>query len=146
MLLRFRRSRVYERFQRTARIVVCPSSSAFAFAFRLLFPYGLSVVSRSISKPLSDDTFQRAFGAFYVIYAKPNAIAIAKVKFGEIAMQMLLAAMLVDALHAAFEDRIVAFNCVGVDDPTHVFADAVFDGLRHPIFFPVRAARLPITT
>src|SRR6185437_11804989 len=30
-------------------------------------------------------------------------------------MQVLLAAMLVDALHAAFEDAVVAFNRVGVD-------------------------------
>jgi hypothetical protein len=48
-LLRFRRNRVYERFPQTARIVVCLSSSEFAFAFRLLFPYGLSDISRLIS-------------------------------------------------------------------------------------------------
>ena len=59
-------------------------------------------------------------------------------------MQMALAAMLIDALHAALEDRKVAFNGVGVDDPTHVFANAVIDGLMHPVFFPERAVSLPI--
>ena len=57
-------------------------------------------------------------------------------------MQMVLAAMLIDALHAALEDRKVAFNGVGMDDPTHVFADAVVDGLMHPIFAPERAVSL----
>ena len=36
-------------------------------------------------------------------------------------MQMLLAAMLIDALHAALEDRKEAFNRVGVDDAASVF-------------------------
>jgi len=31
-----------------------------------------------------------------------------------------------------------------VDDPAHVFADAVIDGLVHPIFFPERAVSLPV--
>ena len=72
MLLRFRRSRAYERFQQTARIVVCPLSSAFAFAFRLLFPYGLSVSRRPISQTLADDASQSAFGTLYIVYAKPK--------------------------------------------------------------------------
>jgi hypothetical protein len=76
-LLHFHRSQAYERFQRTARIVVCPLSSAFAFAFRLLFPYGLSDISRSIGKPLADDTLEGALGAPYIIYAEPDTVAIA---------------------------------------------------------------------
>ena len=87
-----------------------------AFAFRRLFPYGLSVTSCSISEPLADDTFYRAFGALHIIYAKPDAIAIAEIKLRKIAVQMLLAAMLVDAFHAALEDRIVAFNGIGADN------------------------------
>jgi hypothetical protein len=101
MLLRFRRNRAYERFQQTARIVVCPLSSAFAFAFRLLFPYGLSDISRSISQSLA--THKGAFGALYVIYAELHAIGIAEIKFAQIAMQMTLTAMLIDALHTALE-------------------------------------------
>src|SRR5258705_5517913 len=99
MSLRFHRSQAYERSRRTARIVAYPSSLGSVFALCLLFPYGLSVTSCSISQPLADDAFDRTFGAFYVIYAQPNAIAIAEVVFREIAVQVLFAAMLVDALH-----------------------------------------------
>src|ERR1700730_9571614 len=121
MLLRFRRSRAYERFQQTARIVVCPSSSGFAFAFRLLFPYGLSVMSRLIGKSLSDDTHKCALSALDVIYAEPNAVAIAKIEFTQIAVQMALATMLVNAFHAALENAVVAFDGVGVDNAATVF-------------------------
>ena len=69
MPLRFRRSQSYERFQQTARIVVCPSSSAFAFAFRLLFPYGLSVIGRLIGESLAYDTHKGAFSPLDVIDA-----------------------------------------------------------------------------
>src|SRR5580693_7722031 len=107
----------YERFLETAHIAFV--YSAFFSAFRLcrLLPYGLSVISCSISKPLADDTLHRSRGTFHVIYAEPNAIAIAEIVLGEITMQMLLAAMLVDALHAALENREIAFNRVGGDDP-----------------------------
>ena len=44
-----------------------------------------------------------------------HAVAIAEIEFAKIAVQMLLAAMLIDALHAALEDRKVAFDGVGVD-------------------------------
>jgi hypothetical protein len=37
-------------------------------------------------------------------------VIVAKVEFGEIAMQMFLAAMLIDAAHAALENREVAFR------------------------------------
>ena len=36
-------------------------------------------------------------------------------------MQMLFGAMLIDALHAAFEDAEIAFDCVGCYIAAHVF-------------------------
>ena len=48
--------------------------------------------------------------------AKRNAVAVAKIELGEIAVQVLLAAMLVDALHPAFEDREEALDGVGRGD------------------------------
>jgi hypothetical protein len=42
-------------------------------------------------------------------------------------VKVLLAAMLIDALHAALEDRIVAFDSVGVDR-TLAFVANVFVG------------------
>jgi hypothetical protein len=145
MHLLIHRNQVHERFPGTARIALFASAFyVLVLALCRLLPYGRSLTSRSIGETLSNDAFDRALGAIYVIYAEPDAIAIAEIEFGKIAVQMLFAAMLIDALHAAFENRIVTFNCVGVDDPTHIFADAVIDGLMHPIFFPERAVSLPI--
>jgi hypothetical protein len=56
MTLRFHRSQAPGRFFGTARIEPCLSSAAYFLVF-LLFPYGLSVVSRSISEALPDDAF-----------------------------------------------------------------------------------------
>src|SRR6266852_5738952 len=44
-------------------------------------------------------------------------------------MQMLLGAVLVDALHAALEDAVVALNRVGVDPAANIFLLAVIDGI-----------------
>jgi len=69
----------------------------------------------SISQPLADDAFQSDIGACSIIYAEFDAIGISEIKFTKIAMQMLLAAMLIDALHAALKDGEIAFDSVGVD-------------------------------
>jgi len=45
-----------------------------------------------------------------ILDAKPGTVSIAEIELGQIAVQVLLAAMLVDALHAAFEDRVIALN------------------------------------
>jgi hypothetical protein len=42
-------------------------------------------------------------------------------------VKVLLAAMLIDALHAALEDRAVALDRVGGDRAAHVFVDRVID-------------------
>jgi len=88
-----------------------------------------------------------ARATFYVIYAEPNAIAIAEIKLSEIAVQVLLAAMLIDALHAALEDRIVVLDGIGADDAlaliAHIFIIAVLDGIvaREPPAYVVIMAR-----
>jgi len=78
-------------------------------------------MSRSIGKALSDDAFDGAFGALYVIYAETNAIGTAEIKLAQIAVQMLLCAALIDAFHAALEDRIVAFDGIGMDVAANIF-------------------------
>ena len=45
-----------------------------------------------------------------------HSIGISEVEFRSITMQMVMAAMLVDAFHAALEDSEEPFNGVGVDD------------------------------
>ena len=117
MHLQIHRNQASERYLGTARTALFASAFyVFVLVLYLLLPYGRSLRSRSIGEAFPNDAFDRALGALYVIYAKPNAIAIAKIEFGKVAVQMAFAAMLVDAFHTALEDRKVAFNGVGVDD------------------------------
>jgi hypothetical protein len=101
MLLRFHYTQSSGRFDETARIGPRLSSVAYFLVF-LFFPYGRSAVSRSIGEALPDDTFDCPLGALYVIYAKPHAIAISEIELRQIAVQVLLAAMLIDAFLCLF--------------------------------------------
>ena len=117
------------RFSGTARTVFSYSALPSFLAWRLL-PYGLSVTRRRIGEAFAYDSLYGARSSLHVIYAEPNAIAIAEIKFRQIAVQMLLTAMLVDAFHAALKNRIVTFDCIGVDVAiTDVFVGAVLDGV-----------------
>jgi hypothetical protein len=49
-------------------------------------------------------------GTFPVIEAETNAVIVAEVVFRQIAVQMLLGAVLIDAAHPALEDREIAFR------------------------------------
>src|SRR6266852_3067713 len=127
MPLRSHQRQAFERSPQTARIDACQLSLGSAFVFRLLFPYGLSVVRRSIRQPLADDAFHGTFGALNVIYAKSDAVAISKVELCEISVQVLLFAMLVDAFHAALENAVEAFNGISVDVVANTFRFTVVD-------------------
>ena len=72
------------------------------------------MISRLISQPLADDAFERAISALSVVDAEFDTVRISEIELREIAVKMLFAAVLIDALHAALEDRIVAFDRVGV--------------------------------
>ena len=63
-----------------------------------------------ISNALAFAAANSKHGALLIIVTKRNAVIVPEIKFREIAVQMLLAAMLVHALHAALEDREVAFG------------------------------------
>src|SRR5580704_17140899 len=102
MPLHFHRSQAYERSLQTARTPSYLQSLAFVFVFRLLFPYGLSV----------DNALDRVFSARHVIYAKPNAVAIAEIELAQITVQVLLAAMLVHAFHTELEYREISLDRV----------------------------------
>src|SRR6185437_7731722 len=65
---------------------------------------------------LANDALGQLIGAGGIVHAKRNAVVMAEVKLRKIAVQMLFAAMLVDAEHAAFEHTEIAFNRVGGDD------------------------------
>jgi hypothetical protein len=131
MSLRFHRSQACGRSPQTARIASSYLASALppALVFRLL-PYGLSVMSRSIGEPFPNNALDGDLGALNVIYTEPDAVAIAEIVFRKISVQMLFAAMLIDALHAALEDRVVPLDRVGVDvTAADVFAIGVVHGL-----------------
>lgn len=107
------------------------------------------LISGSIGQPFASDAFQCATRAHFIAHAKRNAIAVPKVELGQIAVQVLLSTVLINALHAALEDRVVALDCVRVNRSvtfaTHVFivlvANAVVArnaGLILQIFIPAR--------
>ena len=54
-------------------------------------------------------------GPVLIVNAKRDAVGIAEIEFGQVAVQVLLAAVLIDALHAALEDREVTFDRVRGD-------------------------------
>ena len=91
-------------------------------------------MSRLISEPFTHNTGKEFIGPLRIINSLGNALAIAEVKLSKVAVKVLFAAMLIDALHAALENRIIAFDGIGVDDATHIFVSRMVDGLMHPIF------------
>ena len=86
-------------------------------------------MSLPVGEPLADDALNGPRSALNVIYAKPDAIGIAEIELGSIAVQMFFAAMLVHALHAALEHRIVILDGVGVRVTARPFFGVVIHGL-----------------
>ena len=90
-------------------------------------PFGASgcETSPAVSEALADDTFQRLLGSLPIVEAVRGTVRVAEIELGEIAVQMLLRAMLVDAPHAPHapvEDAEIAFDGVGVDEAANVLA------------------------
>src|SRR3981081_1589229 len=83
------------------------------------------LVSRPVRETLALDTLHGKHRTFPIVDPESNTVRIAEIEFGKVAMQMLLFAMLVDAFHAALEDRIVAANRVRGDITPDVFLDAM---------------------
>ena len=64
-----------------------------------------------------------------------NIYAVAEIELRNIAVKVLLAAMLINALHAAFEDAVEPLKRVGVNVASHIFASAVRDKFMAREFF-----------
>src|SRR4051812_18942571 len=91
-----------------------------------------SDVSWFIGEPLALHAEKGRIGTYAVIYTERDAVVIAELELGQIAVQMLLIATLVDALHATLEQAEVTFNSVGVDRSVlkrDVLTDAVVDSV-----------------
>jgi hypothetical protein len=83
----------------------------------------------SVSKPLALDANRRSIGAHQIVAAERNARAAAKVKFGKVTMKVLLAAVLIGALHPPLENRVVALDRVCADNAL-TLADVLIVGAR----------------
>jgi hypothetical protein len=112
----------------TARIEPYLSSAAYFLVF-LLLPYGLSVSRPRIGEALSNDTLDCSLSALHIVNSETDAVAIAEIELRKISVQMAFAAMLVNAFHATLEDRIEAFDSIGMDVPANVFLSAMVHAL-----------------
>jgi hypothetical protein len=86
-------------------------------------------MSRSIGEPLSDDTPERAIGPLYVINYERNPLVVAEVELAQIPLQMLLADVMIDAIDAAFQDREISLDRVGVGVATDILFCRVIHSL-----------------
>jgi hypothetical protein len=62
------------------------------------------LVRLPVREPLACRTLYRKDCTFPIVVAKPNAVIVPEIVLCQVAVQMLLFAMLVDAAHAALED------------------------------------------
>lgn len=85
-----------------------------------------------ISEPTTLRAFKGAGRAGNIVDAKLFAMAIAEIKLREVTVQVGLADVLINAVHAAFQDRKEALDGVGADDPItfvpDIFVFGVVDG------------------
>src|SRR5271163_654784 len=84
-----------------------------------------------ISPPIGETTAlgvaNGSASALGIVDAQPFAVVVAVVEFVEIAMQVMLAHVLIRAVEPTLEDREEAFGGVGVDIAAHVFLLTVLD-------------------
>ena len=68
------------------------------------------LVRLPVHQPLAFNATDRGEGAVDVTVAERHAVIVAVVELGEIAVKVFLFAMLINAAHAALEDREIAFR------------------------------------
>jgi hypothetical protein len=96
--------------------------------WRLGFDFPLPT-SRSIGEPLALDATQDIAGTTGIVHAQGDPVVVSEIELGEVAMQMFLANVLVDAIDAAFQDGEETFCGVGVSVTAHVLISGMNDGL-----------------
>ena len=85
--------------------------------------------SPPIGEAFARDSAHDGIGALLVCKPKCHAIIIPEVKFTEIALQMILTHVVIDAIDAALEDRKVTLDRIRVRITANVFADRMYDSL-----------------
>lgn len=68
-----------------------------------------------IRKAATHDAPQRLPGALAVVNAIGDAVVVAELELGNVAVKVLLATVLIDTLHPALEDAEIPFHRVAVD-------------------------------
>jgi hypothetical protein len=90
---------------------------------------GSGVISPPIGETLPDNPLERFSGALAILNPKRRALVVSEIEFGQIALQVLLADVVIRPRNAALKDREVAFDRIGVGIAPDVFADTVVDRL-----------------
>src|SRR3954454_18317655 len=72
-------------------------------------------INRSVGQSLPLHAEQHRLCASAIVNAKRDAVVVAELELGQIAAQVLLVAMLVDAFHAALEEPEIAFDGIGMN-------------------------------
>ena len=89
-----------------------------------------SATSCLVREPFALGTFDRVVGSCEIVDSEADAVRIAEIELGEVAVKVTLGAMLIDAYHAALEDREEAL------DGVHVGLGAI-GKLAHPFLVNV---------
>lgn len=58
-----------------------------------------------------NDACQDALSPHAIVHAQRDTVGVPEIELSQIAMKMLLAAVLIDTLHTALEDAEAAFDC-----------------------------------
>ena len=82
-----------------------------------------------VHQTLTHDTTNEPISASLIVDAKCRAFVVSEIKLGKLALQMLLADVMVNAMDATLENGKITLNRVRVSISTNVFADAVVHGL-----------------
>jgi hypothetical protein len=70
----------------------------------------LGLVRPPIRETLAIGVLHCKRGTFPVIETKPDPVIVAEIELRQVAVQVLLGAVLIDASHTALEDREIAFR------------------------------------
>ena len=90
-----------------------------------VFFFGISFGHLFVSEPFALSATQGADSALFVVYAQSDSVIIPEVELCQVAVQVLLRAMLVDAVHAALEDAEDVLDGVGVHVAAHILIGAM---------------------
>ena len=118
--------------QTEARVGACRANASGALRYlKYRSAFALLETNCLIHEPTTTRSFERPLRACGIVHAKLFAVAVVEIKFSEITMQVRFADMLINTIHAAFQDREKSFDGIGGDDPAaftpHVFVFAMRD-------------------